>query len=391
MSSYYYSLDNYLKNDKIQIVDFLKIATQLCKNLHELHKKDILFGYLSPSIILINELKNIKIDQLNLNKDDTQNNVYRSPEQIITSNLKVSTSSDIYSLGIIFFEMLTAKLPYVYTNSLEFSHTIATTKIPLLSNIDKNIPTILSKVVDKMISKNQFDRYSDILSVYTDLSRIEQYNKKYNEFIDFEIDTLQKFHKSTKLYGREREEETIQEMIDFDSNQSNKILSIHGSFGIGKSLLSDTLLSRNSDRFSHILRLRLSSNKQNISYEILYTELRNLTKQIITEDENSLQKYKAELINLLGNDAQMLIDVIPEIEIIIGKQKNTPNVEKSDNKVRFDNLLFNFIRLIINQDKPLCICINDAQWIDTVTINWIENIYDRCGRDLLPPTRGGQL
>ena len=374
MSSYYYSLDNYLKNDKIQIVDFLKIATQLCKNLHELHKKDILFGYLSPSIILINELKNIKIDQLNLNKDDTQNNVYRSPEQIITSNLKVSTSSDIYSLGIIFFEMLTAKLPYVYTNSLEFSHTIATTKIPLLSNIDKNIPTILSKVVDKMISKNQFDRYSDILSVYTDLSRIEQYNKKYNEFIDFEIDTLQKFHKSTKLYGREREEETIQEMIDFDSNQSNKILSIHGSFGIGKSLLSDTLLSRNSDRFSHILRLRLSSNKQNISYEILYTELRNLTKQIITEDENSLQKYKAELINLLGNDAQMLIDVIPEIEIIIGKQKNTPNVEKSDNKVRFDNLLFNFIRLIINQDKPLCICINDAQWIDTVTINWIENI-----------------
>ena len=209
MSSYYYSLDNYLENDKMQIADFLRIATQLCKKLYEIHKKNILVGHLSPSIILINESKNIKIDQLNLNKDDTQNNVYRSPEQIITSNLKVSTSSDIYSLGIVFFKMLTGELPYSYNNSLEFSHIIATTKIPLLSNIDKNIPVILSKVVDKMISKNQFDRYSDILSVYTDLFRIEQNNKKYNKFIDFEIDTLQKFHKSTKLYGREREEETI--------------------------------------------------------------------------------------------------------------------------------------------------------------------------------------
>ena len=374
MSTQFYSFNNYLGKKKIELIDFLEISVQLCRNVHDLHKQNLIVGTLSPSVILIDKSNNIKIDTLTPNSAEILSDVYKSPEQIITSNLKVSSSSDIYSLGIIFYEILSGELPYSYNNFLEFSHTIVTTKIPLLLTIKKDIPLIISKIIDKMVSKNQFDRYSDILSIYTDISRVLQYYKLNNAFNDFEIDTLQSFHKSTKLYGREKEEKTIQDVIDFDTNQSNKILSIHGDFGIGKSLLCDTLLSKNKDRFSHIVRLQLSSNKQNTSYEILYSELRNLTKQIIAEDEDSLQIYKTKLQKILGNDAQILIDVIPEIEIIIGKETETLKSEITDNKARFDNLLFNFIKLIVNPNKPLCICVNDAQWVDDVTINWIENI-----------------
>lgn len=375
MKNEYHKLNVYLQDNTLELQTFLKIAIRLCDALITLHKQNIVHSRLSPSIIFLNENIEIKIDDNDLiDGEDGFTQVYKAPEQVTKKNLQVNSSVDIYTMGIIFYEMLSGKLPYTYTNPLEFSHTVVTTKIPLLSTIKKEIPQIISKIIDKMIAKNQSDRYKEILSVYADLSKVIRSLEENREVDDFEIDKLYSFYSDNVMYGRELEEQKIQAIIDLDTNKVNKVIAIHGDFGIGKSLLSSKILEKNKNNSSYIIKLILERNKRNTPYEVLYAALRNLTKQIIAEDEYALDIHKDKLQEALGNQAQILIDIIPEIEILIGEQPPLELLEATDTKAIFENLLFAFIKFIIHQKKPLYIYVKDVQWADEVTIQWIENI-----------------
>lgn len=367
------NLYSYLENNRLDVKKFLLIAIELCKALEVFHKQNIILGNLSPFTIMIDDEYSIKL----LSKQDNttqEYRIYNAPEQSDRIKLKVDKSVDIYSLGIIIYEML--KGEFSLKESDEQSYDLLTRKFPLLHEIDVNIPIMLSKVVDKMMSKNILDRYGDIESVNIDLhkSLILLENNKESE--EFTIDTYKsvfELSQSEFIYGREAQEEELSEIVS-SKPDPNLVVRVSGSSGVGKSSFINKFLKQNKNGFSHILDLKLEQYKQNAPYEILYSALRNLTKQIIAKDEESLEFYKDKLQALLGKEAQILIDVIPEIEIIIGKQPDVEHISASDKKARFDNMLFSFMKLFFHSNKPLCIYIDDLQWADSVTIQWIENI-----------------
>ena len=376
-NSKYYPLNEYVKKKPLEIDIFLSIAIEICKSVHELRKQNLLFNNLTPSTILINKDHQVKISQVTSLDDADVTIDYMSPEQVLQDSTYINQSTDIYILGIIFYELLLGELPYKYNDRLAFSHAILTQKIPFISEKDNNIPHVISLIIEKMVMINKLERYKDILSVIIDLTKARHADKENYEISDFQIDTfhnIQDLHTSGIIYGREKEEQKLQYHIDSKTNKANKIILVYGKSGMGKSSLVNKVIDKNKNNFSHICKFKLDSGEQSTPYQILYTALSTMVRELISQDEETLARYRNKLQNILGAQAYILIEVIPEIEIIIGKQSSIERVHSTDTKVNLDNLLVRFMEIFFDVEKPLCIYVDDIQWADIVTLQWIKNV-----------------
>lgn len=381
-------LNEFLNNQTLDLKTFLEVSIQICKALSFLHDKNIVHGNLSPSCILINQNNEVKIagfgyasslvDNIqNTNDINLQSNdIYKAPEQSGRIKNQINHKVDIYTLGIIFYEMLTGQTAFSSSNTLKLSHNLIAKNVPFVSSLNSEVPFVISYIIKRMMAKNQDDRYSQILSVYADLNKCLYIINNQQEIKNFEIDNIRKVFElkpSEDIYGREDEIKKIEATILNIKNNTNTLFCVCANSGIGKSTLVNHVLNKHENSFNYLVKVKLDKHKQNTPYEMLYLTLRNLTKQIISEDEKSLKIWKKKLIGLLGNDAHILIEVIPEIEFIIGKQKENKTNISTNIKARFDSLLFKFIQLFCLSKKPLCIFLDDVQWADFVTLKWLEN------------------
>lgn len=375
-SNQYHSLNEYVKKKPLGIDTFLHIAIEICQSIYELHKQNVLFNHLTPSTILINKQDQVKISHISVMDDREVTLDYLSPEHALYDVTSINQSSDIYVLGIIFYELLIGESPYSYNDTLEFNHTILTQKIPFVSDKNKNVPHMLSMIIDKMVATSQLDRYKDIRSVLIDLTKLQHaFNK--NQFPDFKLDTfqnIQDLHTSEIIYGREQEEQKLQYHIDSMLNKENKIILVQGKSGMGKSSLMKKVIDKNKNKFSDICKFKLDSGEQSTPYQILYTALSTMAREVISQDDETLKDYRNTLLHILGEQAYSLTAVIPEIQIILGQESTCIYVENEEKKVNLDNLLVRFMQIFLDEEKPLCIFVDDIQWADTVTLQWIKSV-----------------
>lgn len=371
----YRRLDMFLQKSEVDVNRFLDVSLKVCNALYAIHRQNIVLGNLSPSSIVMNQDGTICIMDIAPNQVKNSG-LYKAPEQMTKTDQSLTRSVDIYALGIIFYEMLSGKALDDASDLLAFSHTLLTRNLPSLCAIDATIPAILSNIIEKMVSKNPSERYGEIVSVVADLTKVYRLLATHQSLDEFELDTVRDvldMNVAEMFYGREVEEKILSDLID-SHDTANTLVSVAGSSGVGKSTLINRVLNQKQDRFSHLIELKFEKYQQNSPYEILYATLRNLTKQIIAQEKIPLKVVKEKLQSVLGTQAQILIDVIPEIEIIIGKQEKIDEIGSIDIKARFDNLLLRFMKAVVDPDKKLAIFLDDVQWIDTVALKWIEEI-----------------
>ena len=375
-SNTYYQLNDFLETHTIDIPMFLSIAIEICKSVSAVHKQDKLVPYLSPHTILID---NTYAVQLSTDKAyytfDSENMYYMAPEQFSNDEKETVQASDIYILGIIFYKMLLGKLPYATADIFTFSHNVLTQKVPLLSQEDENISPMISLIIQKMMAIHPSERYHDIVSVMIDLTKIQKSVEQEGKINSFTIDTfnnLRELYTKNTIYGREKEAVTLQYILDSKASSENRVMLVYGKSGIGKSALVDTIIEKNRNNFSHICSFKLDYSEENTPYQLLYSALSDMLRQIITEDDKTLQGYRRKLQNILGDDAYHLIPLIPEIAIILGEPFSKKNI--SDNVLNLDTILVRFMEIFIDAVKPLCIYVDDIQWADTVTLQWIKNV-----------------
>lgn len=228
-----------MDKNTIDISRFLTIGIAICRSVHGLHIRDLRCHYLTPTTILINTNEEIKIIETE-KSEDIANKVYRAPEQILKNSRHINHLTDIYVLGIIFYQMLLDELPFVYSDLLEYSHTIITQEIPFLTNKKKSIPSVIALIIEKVTSINQVERYKDILSVIVDLMKALRAIDENSHIKTFKIDTFKTIldlHTDDKMYGRENEVNRFQHMIDSKSSMSNSLVLVYGHSGVGKPLL----------------------------------------------------------------------------------------------------------------------------------------------------------
>ncbi len=382
------SLKIWMKQKQFSLQEFLGIAIATAESLGFLHAANIIHKDINPSNIVFNpDNGQLKLIDFGISTKFTRENptlknpnvlegtlAYMSPEQTGRMNRSLDWRTDFYSLGITFYEILTHQLPFNSTDALELvHHHIA--KQPLQpSEINPEIPQVISDIVMKLMLKTAEERYQSAFGVKADLEKCLNQLQTRNKISYFAIarqDISDKFQLPQKLYGREPEIETLLTAFERVSTRSELML-VSGYSGIGKSALVQEIYKPITQKRGYFISGKFDQFQRNIPYSAVVSAFRELIKQLLSESEVQLIQWRQKLLENLGINGQVIVDVIPELELIIDQQPGLPELSQNESQNRFNLVFQNFIKVFTKPEHPLVIFLDDLQWADSASLKLMQ-------------------
>ncbi|MEG4317734.1 MULTISPECIES: serine/threonine-protein kinase PknK [unclassified Microcoleus] len=379
------------------LIEFFQIAIALCDTLEILGRHRIIHKDIKPANILINpdtkEVKLIDFSIASLLPRETQTLInpnaiegtlgYLSPEQTGRMNRGVDYRTDFYSLGVTFYELLAGELPFQSNDPMELIHCHIAKQPPSLHEINPQIPSVLSSIVAKLMAKNAENRYQSALGLKFDLEFCWRQLEKTGKIQDFEIgqrDLCDRFIIPEKLYGREAE--VAQLLAAFDrisgsktlpGNQSKRELMLVAGFsGIGKTAIVNEVHKPIVGARGYFIKGKFDQFNRNIPLGAFVQAFRELIGQLLSESDAELANWKTQILAALGDSAQVIIDVIPELEQIIGQQPTATELSGTAAQNRFNLLLEKFLQVFTTKEHPLVIFLDDLQWADSASLKLMQ-------------------
>jgi len=372
-----------------QLSDFWHIAIQVGAILEKLQQNQIIHQKIQPQNILIApDTKQVKLRDFSLasllpkNRQLEQNPSclddilpYTSPEQTGRINRGVDHRTDFYSLGVTFYQLLTGQLPFSQSNPLElvYSH-IALEPIPP-RQINPSIPEMLSQIVLKLMAKNPEERYQTAWGLKYDLEECRQQWQNQKEITSFSLgwrDICARLMIPHQLYGREQEVETLLGAYNRVCQGNKELLVVSGSSGVGKTALIKRASRSILRERGYVLKGKFEQFLCNQPLAAILSAFQGLIFQLQTESPENLEHWRHQLLQALGNNGQLIIDVIPELETIIGKQPPVVELEPNAAQNRFQLVFRQFIRVFATKERPLVIFLDDLQWADLASLKFIQ-------------------
>ncbi|MGV0108461.1 Serine/threonine-protein kinase PknK [Nostoc sp. DSM 114160] len=380
--------------------EFLEIAIALCDTLNLLYHERIIHKDIKPSNILINpETKQVKLIDFSIASllpRETQTLVnpnvlegtlaYISPEQTGRMNRGIDYRTDFYSLGVTFYELLTGELPFQSNDPMELVHCHIAKAAPLIHEINPQIPLVISEIVMKLMAKNVEERYQSALGLKYDLEKCLCQLKETGEIHKFEIasrDLCDRFLIPDKLYGRETEVETLLQAFDRVSQSTTEMMLVAGFSGIGKTAVVNEVHKPIVKQRGYFIKGKFDQFQRNIPFSAFVQAFRDLMGQLLTESDVQLEQWKNQILAALGENGQVIIEVIPELERIIGKQPSVLELSGSAAQNRFNLLLEKFIQVFATKEHPLVIFIDDLQWADSASLKLMQLLMSKADSQYL--------
>ncbi|MBM0745507.1 AAA family ATPase (plasmid) [Phormidium sp. CLA17] len=417
------------------LATFLRLAIALTDILGSIHANNIIHKDLNPGNIVLNpDTGVVKIIDFGIATRFNRTNptfkslhvlegtlAYLSPEQTGRMNRLLDYRTDFYSLGVTFYELLTGQLPFPKTDILELVHChIAKPPIPP-QELNATIPKAVSDIILKLMAKNAEDRYKSAWGIKADLELCAEQLAASGQINDIQLslqDVSDQFQIPQKLYGREAEiaallaafervaggsETEIERRGEGESDNiptspharipaspyarvsaSCEMLLVSGYAGIGKSVLVQELYKPITAKHGYFISGKFDQFQRNLPYSAIADALQKLVQQLLGEPDEQVQQWRSRLLTALGSNGQLIIDVIPELELIVGRQPPLTEVGSTEAQNRFNLVFQKFIRACCSCEHPLVIFLDDLQWVDSATLKLIELILsDRVTQSLL--------
>jgi predicted ATPase/signal transduction histidine kinase/CheY-like chemotaxis protein len=376
-------------NNTQTLTAFIKIAIQIADALNGLYCHRVIHKDIKPANILIDvetqqiKLTNFRISSL-LSKGIQEikgTNIiegtlaYISPEQTGRMNRGIDYRTDFYALGVTFYQLLTGQLPFDADEPMEliYSH-IARVPVPI-DRLNPVIPAVISQIVSKLMSKDPQDRYQNSLGLKYDLgiclSQLQQ-TDKIELFSLGERDLSDRFLISEKFYGRESEVDGLLNAFERVSNGQAEILLMAGNSGVGKTILVQEIHKSIIYKHGYFTKGKYDQFQRNIPFSAFIQAFRNLIGQLFCQSDSQLKVWKTQILTAVGENGQILIDLIPELEIIIGKQLPVSELSSGAAQQRFNLLIQKFVRLFATAAHPLVIFLDDLQWADLASLSLLK-------------------
>lgn len=368
----------------------LSIFIKIVESIEDIHAKNIIHKDISPSNILWNsQTDEIKIidfgiaTKLTHEKSEMINNIvlegklaYISPEQTGRMNRVVDYRSDFYSLGATFYEILSRKQPFIDAkDEMELIYCHLAKEPILVHEINSEIPVVISKIIQKLMAKNAENRYQSTFGLKFDLEECLNQILQKGNINDFEIcksDKQSKFQIPQKLYGRENNIKFLMKCFENACNGNTELMLISGASGIGKTALVNEIHKPIAEQRGHFISGKYDQYKKDIPYSAITSAFKKLINTILSENNEKLLIWRDNFLNALGLNGQIIIDIIPEFELIIGKQNVVPILPPPESQNRFNLVFQSFIHAIATKDHPLVIFLDDLQWSDNSSLKLIE-------------------
>lgn len=383
------TLSEFIQYQKPSVQQVLEISIKLTKIIRYLHENKIIHKDIHPDNILITPngaklcIANFGAStQLVQEKQELRINDYLkgtlthiSPEQTGRMNRSIDYRSDFYSLGVLLYQTLCNRLPFEFDDSLEIIHAhIARYPTPP-HLVNSAIPKVLSNIVMKLLSKNAEERYQSETGLLWDLEECLKQWKKSQTISNFKIATKDfspVLTISEKLYGRKEEIEKLVNTFNRIQNNPPELILIGGYSGIGKTRLINEIDKPVAAGNGYFCSGKFDQFNRDKPFSAFREALGSLIKQILKGNRESIKQWKNKLLNTLDNNGQVLVEVFPELELLIGKQEAVLKLGLQETNNRFLNLFQKLLMALSGNNQPIAIFLDDLHWADSGSFDLIH-------------------
>lgn len=384
-------LASHIEGRRLDVREFLPVAMQMAEALMQLHGQRIIHKDIHLANFLINsqtgEVKLTDFGMSSLIDGEVQeagppnqvegNLCYISPEQTGRMNRGIDTRSDLYSLGVCFYRMLTGELPFTFKDPVEQLHAHIARRPVRPRDLNPDLPEPLSDLTMRLLEKMAEDRYQSAGGLAHDLEVMQALHSSGRGLSGLRLgqrDIPLQFNVSQKIYGRDREVRLLLETFDSTARGGQELLLVGGYSGIGKTSLINEVHKGLTAQRGRFISGKHDQFQRDIPFSAFIQAFRQLTHQLLAEPEALVAQWRKALLRALGVNARVIVDVIPEMEHILGPQQPVPDLAPSQAQNRFLMCLQRFIGVFAQREHPLVIFLDDLQWADTSSLHLVRTL-----------------
>lgn len=378
----------------ISLHDKLVVAARIAEALAKIHRQNIIHKDINPSNILRNpETGIVKIIDFGISAELPRETMplpgagvlegnlsYISPEQTGRMNRPVDCRSDLYSLGVTLYELFTGQLPFKGQDDLELVYCHIAKNAVGAHAVNPTLPETLSDIIQKLLSKSVDGRYQSAEGLLSDLNRcLEDMDRTgtIGPFAIGESDCAKEFSIPHNLYGREKEIATLLETFQEVCEGNMRFLTVAGAPGVGKTSLIQEIHKSVSSGKAFFISGKFNLLERNIPYNTLIQAFRELLDQLLCLPVEFIEARKKEMVSALGLSPGVLVEIFPEIKALFGTIEPLPALDPVAAQSRIQLVLRNYIACIAGKDHPLILFLDDLQWGDQSTIDFLQFLFTR--------------
>jgi PAS domain S-box-containing protein len=376
----------------LDVPHFLRIAIPLAEALGQVHERGLIHKDIKPANILVDTASGgVWLTGFGIASRLPREHqapappeviagtlAYMAPEQTGRMNRSVDSRSDLYALGVTLYEMLTGTLPFAAADPMEWVHChIARRPAPPDERV-AGVPGPLAAIVTKLLAKTAEDRYQTASGLASDLRRCLAEWEATGHIELFPLgarDAPDRLLIPERLYGREREIDTL--LASFDrvvDDGTPEFVLVSGYSGIGKSSVVSELHKVLVAPRGLFASGKFDQYKRDIPYTTLGQAFQSLVRSLLSQSEAELGRWRDSLSEALGPNGQLIVNLVPELELVIGQQPPVADLPSQDAQNRFQMVFRRFLGVFACKEHPLALFLDDLQWLDTATLELVEHL-----------------
>jgi serine/threonine protein kinase len=379
----------------MELTRFLRFATRLAATVRKVHQRRLIHKDIKPANVLANSVTSDVFltgfgiaSRLPRERQPPEppavivgTLAYMAPEQTGRMNRSIDSRSDLYSLGMTLYEMLTGALPFTATDPMEWVHChIARRPTPPGERL-QGIPEQISAIVMKLLAKTAEERYQTAAGVEADLRRCFTAWESLGRIDLFPLgtrDVSDRMMIPERLYGREPEIEALVAAFDrVVASGTPELVLVSGYSGIGKSSVVNELYKVLVPPRGLFASGKFDQYKRDIPYATLAQAFQSIVRPLLGKSEAELRNWRDALHEALGPNGPLMVDLVPELKLIIGEQPPVSNLPPQDSQRRFQLVFRRFIGVFARPEHPLALFLDDLQWLDAATLDLLEDLLSQ--------------
>ncbi|MEY3013085.1 MAG: hypothetical protein RIT45_1820 [Pseudomonadota bacterium] len=381
---------------RLELVTVLDIFARVAETISEVHAAGVIHKDIKPhNIIVDRDSLEVRLTDFGvasqLDREQQQfvapnrlegTLAYMAPEQTGRMNRPIDARSDLYAIGASLYEVLTMRRPFEATDPMELVHCHIAKEPTPPREVVTSLPEQVSEIVLKLLTKTAQDRYQSAQGLAVDLRRcVEDLRERgtVERFALAEHDVPERFVLPERLYGRGREIAQVLRAFDRVSEGRSLVLAVAGYSGIGKTALVSEVKRPITTRRGYFLAGKVDQNQRSQPYAPLILAFAELVRQVLSESEESVQAWRNRLRDGLGDGLSVLVELIPELELLVGQQSASAVLASAESQNRFLEVFADFLAVVATPQHPVALFLDDMQWADSPSLKLIERMATRSG------------
>jgi predicted ATPase/signal transduction histidine kinase len=366
------------------VQDFLALAIRVTRELGVVHASGAIHQDIRPSSILFDAATgqlalvtpaSAEGRAAALSEDALP---YLSPEQTGQMNRPIDCRSDLYSLGVVFYQLLAGRLPFEAEDAVGWVHCHVARQPRALDQVRPSLPRPLVDIIGKLLAKLPDHRYQSAPGLHHDLERcLHEWNER-GAIAAFPLggrDVSEEFRIPHKLYGRDVESTALREAFERAAGAGlPELVLVSGYAGTGKSSVVRDLVGTVVKRRGRLVVGKFEQYKRDIPYFTISQALRELALDILAEGELGIARWRQRLAQALGPHGKLVVDLVPQLGLIVGPQPPVPELSLTESQARLRLVFGRLFAACATPDHPLAMFIDDIQWADTASLALLTNL-----------------